>query len=111
WATTPLFTRAMCDQLPVSEAVRQVGLDDLGVRLGHHLGAALLADVLAVVADQPVALARDAGLQLAGRSQLEALLGARFGLQFRHFSRGAWPRPLAISRAALACLQPGASEG
>ncbi len=41
-----------------------------------HLRAAVLTDVLGIVADQAVALAGDAGLQLAGRRQLEALLHA-----------------------------------
>lgn len=69
-----------------SKAVGQEDADDLGVGLGHHLRAAVLADVLGVVADQAVALARHPGLELAGSGELEALLRPRLGLQFRHFT-------------------------
>src|SRR6185503_17149342 len=68
------------------EAVRQELLDDGRVRRAHHLGPAVLTDVLGVVADQAVPLAGDAGLDLSSRSQFEALLGARLRLQFRHFT-------------------------
>src|SRR4051812_22893977 len=51
----------------------------------EHVGAAVLADVLGIVADQAVALAGDAVLHLAGRRELEALLHAALGLQFGHF--------------------------
>ena len=49
------------------------------------LCAVVLADILGVVADQPVALARDPMLDLAGRRELEALLDAALGLQLGHF--------------------------
>ena len=48
-------------------------------------GAALLADVLAVVADQAVTLASDAVLDLAGGGDLEALLHTALGLELGHF--------------------------
>lgn len=60
-----------------SEAVGEVVLvNHLRVGRIQHLGAALLPDVLAVVADQPVPLARHARLDEAGRSDLKALFGA-----------------------------------
>uniref|UniRef100_A0A0N4Z852 STAS domain-containing protein n=1 Tax=Parastrongyloides trichosuri TaxID=131310 RepID=A0A0N4Z852_PARTI len=65
--------------------VRHVGLDLLGVGVGHDRSAAVLADVLRVVADQTVALAGHASLDLARRGEFEALLGARLRLQLRHF--------------------------
>src|SRR5215210_9060803 len=68
--------------------VQAVGRPELHpgrVGLGENFGAAVLADVLGVVADQPVALAGDAVLQLAGGGELEALLDAALGLQFGHF--------------------------
>jgi hypothetical protein len=59
-----------------------------------HVRSAVLADVLAVVADQTVTLAGDAGFQQARGRDLEALLGARFRLQLRHFASELSPRPL-----------------
>ena len=71
------------------------------------------------MAHQAVTLARNASLDPAGRSDLEALFNARFGLQLRHFAA----EPLtALSsdgalRAAMACLmarrlvRTGASKG
>lgn len=66
----------------VSLGVGHVGFDLRGIGVRHHLRAAVLTDVLAVVRDQTVALAGDASLHLARRSEAETLLGARFGLQF-----------------------------
>jgi len=43
-------------------------------RVGEHFGAAVLADIFAIVADQAVALAGDAMRHLAGGGELEALL-------------------------------------
>src|SRR5271154_5230307 len=73
----PFYTRHVSRSL--LQAVGDVGADGLGVGRRHHLGAPVLADVLGAVAHQPVALARDAGLDQSGRSEFEALLGARLG--------------------------------
>src|SRR6187551_1478994 len=55
------------------------------IGVGEDGGAAVLADVLGVVADQPVALAGNAVLDLACRGELEALLHTALGLQLGHF--------------------------
>src|SRR6185369_6906935 len=67
------------------QAVRGPGLHARRVGVGENFCAAVLADVLGVVADQPVALARHAMLDLAGRRELEALFDAALGLQLGHF--------------------------
>src|SRR5688500_14048666 len=67
------------------ETVGRPLLHRAGIRIGEDSGAAVLADVLGVVADQPVALARHTVLDLAGRRELEALLHAALGLQLGHF--------------------------
>src|ERR1043166_8517755 len=60
-------------------------LDHLGIGVRDHVGAAVLADVLGVMADQPVALADRTVLDLAGGGELEALLDAALGLELGHF--------------------------
>src|SRR3712207_8728754 len=50
------------------QAVGRPGLDARRIGLREDLGAAVLADVLGVVADQPVALAGDAVLDLDRKS-------------------------------------------
>jgi hypothetical protein len=55
------------------------------VRFGQDGGAAVLTDVLGVVADQPVALASNAVLDLPGSGDLETLLDPALGLQLGHF--------------------------
>ena len=87
------FLRAPCafillDQSVRLEAVGQVGPDGLGIRRRHHFRAAVLTDVLARVADETVTLTGDARLDLTRSRDLEALFGARLGLQFRHFASG-----------------------
>src|SRR4029078_7268085 len=67
------------------QAVGGPGLHARRVGVGENLCAAVLADVLGVVADQPGALARDPMLDLAGRRELEALFDAALGLQLGHF--------------------------
>src|SRR5437868_10185973 len=67
------------------QAVRGPALDARHVGVGKDLGAAVLADVLGVVADQPVALASDPVLDLAARRDPEALLDAALGLELGHF--------------------------
>src|SRR5947209_19665174 len=81
---TPRLTRAICPY-SLLEAVGRPALDPRHVGVGKDLGTAVLADVLGVVADQPVALARDPVLDLAGRRELEALLDAALGLELGHF--------------------------
>src|SRR5436853_5625713 len=89
--------------------VQAVGRPELHpgrVGLGENFGAAVLADVLGVVTDQPVALARDAVLDLAGRGELEALLDAALRLQFGHFRLLVRPAARRL-RTATAALSAG----
>src|SRR3954466_337910 len=81
------------------QAVGRPELHPCRIGLGENFGAAVLADVLGIVADQAVALAGDAVLHLARRRELEALLHAALGLQFGHF------RLLATIEADV-CEQP-----
>src|SRR4028118_369104 len=67
------------------EAVGGPELHARRIGVGENFGAAVLADVLGVVADQPVALAGDPMLHLAGGGELEALLDAALGLELGHF--------------------------
>src|SRR3546814_6066643 len=53
--------------------------------LRQHAGAAVLADIFGIVADEAVALAGHAVLDLAGRGDLEALLHTALGLELGHF--------------------------
>src|SRR4051812_45246677 len=96
---TPRLTRAILSSSSV-QAVRGPGLHRLGVGVRQHLGAAVLADVLAVMADEPVALAGDAVLQLTGSGELEALLDAALGLELGHFG----PFSMAMHKHAAAAL-------
>src|SRR3546814_17970158 len=48
-------------------------------------GAAVLANIFRIVADQTVTLASDAVLDLAGRGELEAFLHTALGLELGHF--------------------------
>src|SRR6185369_11531841 len=91
------------------QAVRSPGLHARRVGVGENVCAAVLADILGVVADQAVALSSHTVLDLAGRRELEALFDAALGLQFGHF------RLLAVRRfreddvipTATACLLAG----
>src|SRR6185437_458866 len=67
------------------QAVGGPGLHARRIGVGENLCAAVLADILGVVADQPVPLASDPMLDLAGRRELEALFDAALGLQLGHF--------------------------
>ncbi|KAG5727295.1 hypothetical protein E4T56_gene8697, partial [Termitomyces sp. T112] len=60
-------------------------LDHLRIGVADHFGAAVLTDVLGIVADQAVTLAGDAMLHLAGGGDLEALLHTALGLHLGHF--------------------------
>src|SRR3954467_4059264 len=67
------------------QAVGRPGLHPRRIGVGEHLGTAILADIFGIVADQPVALASDSVLELAGSGELEALLHAALRLQLGHF--------------------------
>src|ERR1019366_1968319 len=74
-------------------AVRQkVFLDVVAVGLEQHAGAAMLADLLGGPLDHAVSFAGLLVFHLASGGDLEALFGARFGLQRGHFALliGAW---------------------
>src|SRR3954454_6071228 len=81
---TPLLTRAI-SPYSLLEAVGRPALDARHIGVGKDLGAAVLADVLGVVADQAVALAGDPVLDLARRRELEAFFDAALGLELGHF--------------------------
>src|SRR4051795_367971 len=89
---TPRLTRAICPY-SLLEAVGRPALDPRPVGVGKDLGPAVLADILGVVADQPVALARDTMLDLARRRELEAFLDAALGLELWHFRLLICPSP------------------
>src|SRR4028118_10339 len=67
------------------QAVGGPALHRLRVGFAEHRGAAVLADIFGVVAEQAVALPCHAVLQLAGRGELEALLDAALRLELGHF--------------------------
>src|SRR5262245_34257999 len=68
-------------------AVRQpVFLDVVAVGFEQHIGAAMFADRFGRPLDHAVALAGLLVFHLAGRGDLEALFGARFGLQLGHMA-------------------------
>src|SRR5580704_15243718 len=68
-------------------AVRQkVLFDVVAVGLEQHVGAAQLADLLLGALDHAVALARLRVEDLSGPRHLEALLGARLGLDLGHLA-------------------------
>src|SRR5581483_3224429 len=67
--------------------VRQkVFLDVVAVGLEQHVGAAQLADLLLGALDHAVALARLGVEHLSGAGDLEALFGARLGLDLGHLA-------------------------
>src|SRR5258706_11326110 len=65
---------------------QEVFLDVVAVGLEQHAGAAELTNLLLRPLDHAVALAALGGHYFAGGSHLEALLGARLGLQLGHFA-------------------------
>src|SRR3954462_1527357 len=81
---TPRLTRAM-SRYSLIEAVGRPELDARRIGVGKHIGAAVLANIFRIVADQAVALASDPVLDLAGGGELEALLHAALRLQLGHF--------------------------
>src|SRR5438270_7039615 len=90
---TTRLTRAVCPYSSL-EAVGRPALGPRHVGVGKDLGTAVLADVLGVVADQPVALASDTMLDLARRRELEAFLDAALGLELGHFRLLCAPREI-----------------
>src|SRR5580704_7329636 len=108
-------------------AVRQkVLLDVVAVGLEQHVGAAQLADLLLGALDHAVALARLRIEDLSGPRHLEALLGARLGLDLGHLAllkaagaNARWPKMLInergvrehIAAATAALNQPGGGKG
>src|SRR6204780_5747013 len=107
--------------------VRQkVLFDVVAVGLEQHVGAAQLADLLLGALDHAVALARLRVEDLSGPRHLEALLGARLGLDLGHLAllwreaRALRPPKMLINErcvrehiaAATAALnQPGGGKG
>src|SRR5215475_12136025 len=93
-------------------AVRQpVFLDSVAVGLEHHLGAAVLADLLGGSLDHAVALARLSEQHLAGGGYLEALFCARLRLKLGHLALliPTWTRPIGrgpgIARLSLSSIE------
>src|SRR4029077_12960537 len=85
-ARSPLKYAERCNAIPpqaggLPSGVRQkVLFDSVAVGLEQHVGAAQLADLLLGALDHAVALARLLIEDLPGPRHLEALLGARLGL-------------------------------
>src|SRR6202022_66306 len=72
---------------PERSGVRQeIFLDVIAVGLEQHAGAAKLTNLLLRPLDHAVALAALGGHYFAGGSHLEALFGARLGLQLGHLA-------------------------
>src|SRR5262245_64422325 len=69
-----------------SPGVGHVLLDDLGVGVVEHHGAARRAHELGRALDHAVTLALGLGLDLARARHLEALFGAALGLQLGHLA-------------------------
>src|ERR1017187_2896399 len=83
----PAFGAIMLRQMVLSSAVGQkISLDIVAIGLEQDLGAAQLADCLLGPLDHAVALAGLLKHHLPGRRYLEALLGARLGLQLGHLA-------------------------
>src|ERR1700754_3821551 len=85
---------------------QEVLLDVVAVGLEQHSGAAELTDLLLRPLDHAVTLAAMGEHHFAGGSHLEALFGARFGLQLGHFAllwpqqnaarEGGWPSKMLV---------------
>src|ERR1700690_3951337 len=97
---------------------QEIFLDVVAVGLEQHTGAAELTNLLFRPLDHAVALAALGGHYFAGGSHLEALFGARLGLQLGHLAlllpqkkraqRGAFPAKMLVR--ALKMLSYFASE-
>src|SRR5579872_667101 len=73
-------------QCRASGVRQEVFLDVVAVGLEQHAGAAQLPDLLLCPLDHAMALAALGVQHLAGGGHLEALFGARFGLQLGHLA-------------------------
>jgi hypothetical protein len=67
------------------QAVRRPTFYRWRISIGKHRGTTVLADILAIMANETVTLTSDAVLQFASRGHCEAFLHTAFGLQFGHF--------------------------
>src|SRR4051812_37902056 len=96
------YTTLYSCHVPASllQAVRRPLAHVGNIGIGKHGSAAIGANILRVVADQPVALARDSMLHLASGGELEALLYAALRLELGHF-RLLMVRRLRMRAAAL----------
>src|SRR5260370_41939475 len=65
---------------------KEIFLDVMAVGLEQHAGAAELTNLLLRPLDHAMALAALGGHHFAGGSHLEALFGARLGLQLGHLA-------------------------
>jgi hypothetical protein len=88
--------------------VRRPFLDCFSIGIRDNIGAAVLADILGIMAVQTVTFANGAVLDLASCSDFEAFLHTAFGLQLGHFGL-LWLSPYQVSMAAL-IGQPTYSE-
>src|SRR5262249_53818309 len=87
---------------------QKVFLDVVAVRLEQHVGAAQLPDLLLGPLDHAVALAALGIEHLAGAGDLEALLGARLGLDLGHLALLFRPAAQRLASAwGLHALAPG----
>src|SRR3546814_12012654 len=71
--------------LVLLQAVGSPEADVRDVCVRKHFGAAVLANIFRIVADQTVTLASDAVLDLAGRGAFVAFLHTALGLELGHF--------------------------
>src|SRR5580693_505755 len=84
WVTD---SRADATRRKARSGVRQeVFLDVVAVGLEQHAGAAKLTNLLLRPLDHAMAFSALGGHDFAGGSHLEALFGARFGLQLGHLA-------------------------
>src|SRR4051794_14993648 len=89
-----------------ASVVRQpIFLDLVAVGLEQHLGAAMIAHLLGAALDHAVALAGLLIKHLSGPGNLEALFGARLGLQLGHLALllSAGMRPKRPRRQRCSC--------
>ena len=69
----------------VLKTVRRPLLNCLGIGIRDHAGAAVLADILGIMAAQTVPFSNDAMLDLACCGDFEAFLHTALGLELGHF--------------------------
>src|SRR5258708_16436909 len=87
WGWMPVFGKDHAPAKSFGSAVGQeISLDIVAIGLEQDLGAAQLTDLLLGPLDHAVALAGLRKQHLPGRRYLEALLGARLGLELGHLA-------------------------